>query len=118
MITLICLQPVRKPPSENSSLASGKSGSSSAAGKSGSNSDESNAEKGYDDPSLFPSRTFSGGRHGSGVTGPRNGSGAGHYPKNLHSSQSSVEKHYPKSNGSNPYGYIKLTTIFPKIAST
>merc|ERR1712113_1130265 len=55
-------KPVRKPPSENSSLASGKSGSSSASGKSGSKSDESNAERGDDGPSPFPSRTLSGAR--------------------------------------------------------
>ena len=98
------MQPVRKPPSENSSLASGKSGSSSTSGKSGSKSDESNAEKGGDGPSPLPSRPLSGGHSGSGMTGPRTGSGAEHYPRNVHSSLSSVENHYPKSNGSNPYG--------------
>ena len=85
-------------------MASGKSGSSSASGKSGSKSDESNAERGDDGPSPFPSRTLSGARSGSAMTGPRSGSGTGHYPRNVHSSQSSVENHYPKSNGSNPYG--------------
>ena len=98
------MQPVRKPPSENSSLASGKSGSSSTSGKSGSKSDESNAEKGEDGPSPLPSRPLSGGLSASGMTGPRSGSGTEHYPRNVHSSQSSVEDHYPKSNGSNPYG--------------
>jgi len=100
-------KPVRKPPSENSSLASGKSGSSSASGKSGKSSgskssdDGSTAEKGGD-PSPYPPRTFSSRQNGSAPH-----SGSGHYPRNVHSSQSSVENHYPKSNGSNPYGYGK-----------
>ena len=50
---------------------------------------------------------------GSATTAPRAESGTGHYPRNVHSSQSSVENHYPKSNASNPYGYdIVRTPIF------
>ena len=105
MSLYMILQTVRKPPSESSSLASGKSGSSSSSSKSGgSKSSESHAEKGGEPTSPFPSNTISGARSASTATGPRGTSRNGHYPKNIHSSQSSVENHYPKSNGSNPYG--------------
>ena len=105
MSIYMILQTVRKPPSESSSLASGKSGSSSSSSKSGgSKSSESHAEKGGEPTSPFPSNTISGARSASTATGPRGTSRNGHYPKNIHSSQSSVENHYPKSNGSNPYG--------------
>jgi hypothetical protein len=109
MICYGSTKPVRKPQSENSSLASGKSGSSSSSDKSNSKSNASSAEKGGE-PSPPPSRTISkldGGHSGSATTAPRADSGTGHYPRNVHSSQSSVENHYPKSNGSNPYGYGK-----------
>ena len=98
---------MRKPASENGSIASGKSGSSAASEKSGSKGEESSAEKG-DHASPYPSHTISGARSASAMTGPRGASGTGHYPRNIHSSQSSVENHYPKSNGSNPYGYVIL----------
>ena len=114
LLIYIQQQTVRKPQSENSSLASGKSGSSSSSDKSNSKSNASSAEKGGE-PSPPPSRTISkldGGHSGSATTAPRADSGTGHYPRNVHSSQSSVENHYPKSNGSNPYGYVMLQKMF------
>ena len=90
---------MRKPPSEAGSIASGKSGSSSGSDKSGSKSDASSAAEKGGELSPLPSHTISG--RGSAMTSPRSN---GHYPKHLHSSHSSVENHYPKSNASNPYG--------------
>jgi len=95
-------KPVRKPPSESGSIASGKSGSSSGSDKSGSKSNASSAAEEGGETSPFPSHTAPGSENA--MPGPRSN---GHYSKNVHSSHSSVENHYPKSNGSNPYGYGK-----------